>query len=451
VENIFKSKLENYTEQPPQAVWNKINEKRTPLYIWWNAFKLRGWKYAASILLLAVSGLSIYFANVSNNDIVSKKESNPVIINKKDNAFDAQQNSEAKSNTSFNDNVVTENSSINSNDAALASVENIKGTKIRNSKNTNGVNTKNDNGILNQNDNFGAIDDKQPARNIYERIAMNKLALKAFVYDNKFQFYPNLLPYNDLYAKVINIIEPVNENQSTLASNWYMSVTAGPMLAARTVSGDETLKSIRDNSEKSQIGWDVTAKIGKSLGTHWEIESGFQLMQRRESLNYKFDYTTIDQELKITDVKIYHPNLDPVFVQIVDTLYKTNNHVVNNNRTNTYTYLSIPLIARYNYYFPKNWSINAAAGLLTDVYKTNNALVMANDKETIAIDNIAKTSRFNQRVLLSAGLKFKANKHWSILAEPVAVFGVSNMMNSTYSLKQKEFGFMFNSGLRYNF
>jgi hypothetical protein len=70
VENTFKSKLENYSEQPPQAVWNKIQEKRTPVYIWWNAFKLRGWKYAASIILLMVSAVTVYFNNSNNKDQV---------------------------------------------------------------------------------------------------------------------------------------------------------------------------------------------------------------------------------------------------------------------------------------------------------------------------------------------------------------------------------------------
>jgi ABC-type antimicrobial peptide transport system permease subunit len=184
---------------------------------------------------------------------------------------------------------------------------------------------------------------------------------------------------------------------------------------------------------------------------HWELESGLQLMQRRENLNYNYDYTTLDQSLKITDVKIYHPNLDPKYVQVVDTVYQIRTQNVNRNQNNTYTYLSIPLIARYNFYFPKAWSVNAAAGLLTDVYQTNKGAVMANTRESVAINSIAKSTQFNQRILVSAGVKLKASEHWSILAEPVAIFGVNNMMTPGYSLKQKEFGLMFNTGLRYNF
>jgi len=444
VENTFKSKLENYSEQPPQAVWNKIQEKRTPIYIWWNAFKLRGWKYAASILLLMVSAVAVYFTNSTNKDQVQLNPKagatqNEIVLNN---------NNSVKNKESVND-IASKEDALNTSTYSEKELTNTRSNNISKTKigESSSVNRK---AISKPGASEIDNSNKTTQRNAFDRLYLTKLTINAFFNNKVYNFYPNLLPYTDLTTVVISIVEPDKENNKR-TSKWYAEMSAGPMLASRTLKGDASLKALRDNSEKAQLGWNINAKFGRTFGMHWELESGLQLMQRRENLNYNYDYTTLDQSLKITDVKIYHPNLDPKYVQVVDTVYQIRTQNVNRNQNNTYTYLSIPLIARYNFYFPKAWSVNAAAGLLTDVYQTNKGAVMANTRESVAINSIAKSTQFNQRILVSAGVKLKASEHWSILAEPVAIFGVNNMMTPGYSLKQKEFGLMFNTGLRYNF
>lgn len=445
MENIFKSKLENYSEQPPLAVWNKIREKRTPLYIWWNAFKLRGWKYAASILLLMVSAVAVYFSSSNDKAEIQYNQNkgatqNEIILDN-DNAVNNKEsvNNIASEEDVSNNSTVSENEfkNVHSNKTSEA----LKGAKT----NTKIVTTVKSKASENNKTNVPT------QRNSFDRLYLTKMAIRALFDDKAFKFYPNLLPYSDLTTSVINIIEPDKESNNNRTSKWYMEMSAGPMLASRTLKGDASLKELRDNSEKAQLGWNVNAKIGRSIGMHWEIESGLQLMQRRENLNYNYAYTTLDRTLNITEVKIYHPNLDPVYIKVVDTTYQLNNQSINKDQNNSYTYLSIPLIARYNYYFPKAWSVNGAVGLLTDVYQTNKGDIMINARESVAINSVSKSNHINQRLLMSAGIKYKANKHWSVLAEPVAVFGINNMMVPNYSLKQKEFGFMINTGLRYNF
>jgi hypothetical protein len=444
VENTFKSKLENYSEQPPQAVWNKIQEKRTPVYIWWNAFKLRGWKYAASIILLMVSAVTVYFNNSNNKDQVQLNPKagatqNEIVLNN---------NNSVKNKESVND-IAPKEDALNTSTYSEKELTNTKSNNISKTKigKSSSLNRK----AISKSGASEVENSNTPTqRNAFDRLYLTKLTINAFFNNKVYNFYPNLLPYADLTTLVISIVEPDKENNKR-TSKWYAEMSAGPMLASRTLKGDASLKDLRDNSERAQLGWNINTKFGRTFGMHWELESGLQLMQRRENLNYNYDYTTLDQSLKITDVKIYHPNLDPKYVQVVDTVYQIRTQNVNRNQNNTYTYLSIPLIARYNFYFPKAWSVNAAAGLLTDVYQTNKGAVMANTRESVAINSIAKSTQFNQRILVSAGVKLKASEHWSILAEPVAIFGVNNMMTPGYSLKQKEFGLMFNTGLRYNF
>lgn len=449
MENIFKSKLENYSEQPPQAVWNKIQEKRTPLYIWWNAFRLRGWKYAASILLILVSAVGLYVSNShqGNVELMNKNKGvanqNEIVLDKVTSNNDNLATSPIESNTA---NTVVEIPTENSKSIKTPINKNIaikvaKKVKISGEKFAETNTPKSEINSTNT--------EKQ--RNVFDRLFLNRITIASFLNSKAYQFYPNLLPYSELSTTVINIIEPNKDNTNERPSNWYAQMSVGPMLATRSIKGEGALKEIRDNSEKARMGWNVNAKIGRSIGMHWELESGLQWMQRRENLNYNFSYSTLETSFKITDVKIYHPNLEPVYVRVVDTVYTMRNQTVSKNQTNTYNYLSIPIIARYNFYFPKSWSVNAGVGLLTDFYRTNKGEVMANNKESVAIQTIAKSNNFNQRILLSAGVKLKANQHWSILAEPVAIFGVNNMMTSTYSLKQKEFGLMLNTGLRYNF
>jgi hypothetical protein len=444
VENTFKSKLENYSEQPPQAVWNKIQEKRTPVYIWWNAFKLRGWKYAASIILLMVSAVTVYFNNSNNKDQVQLNPKagatqNEIVLNN---------NNSVKNKESVND-IAPKEDALNTSTYSEKELTNTKSNNISKTKigKSSSLNRK----AISKSGASEVENSNTPTqRNAFDRLYLTKLTINAFFNNKVYNFYPNLLPYADLTTLVISIVEPDKENNKR-TSKWYAEMSAGPMLASRTLKGDASLKDLRDNSERAQLGWNINTKFGRTFDMHWELESGLQLMQRRENLNYNYDYTTLDQSLKITDVKIYHPNLDPKYVQVVDTVYQIRTQNVNRNQNNTYTYLSIPLIARYNFYFPKAWSVNAAAGLLTDVYQTNKGAVMANTRESVAINSIAKSTQFNQRILVSAGVKLKASEHWSILAEPVAIFGVNNMMTPGYSLKQKEFGLMFNTGLRYNF
>jgi len=450
VENIFKSKLENYSELPPQAVWNKIQEKRTPVYIWWNAFKLRGWKYAASVLLIMVAAVGLYVVNINTSNQQSANNKNGIAVQ---NEIAKHQAQLANKNSSQSVSQIESNANNDRDrDANASNLSQSEKAPIYNGKTKNGIakvkpteanlteiaSQKSDNKIAKT-----AIQ-----RILFDRLSLNKKAISSLFNLKASEFYLNLLPYSDLTTRVA-IIEP--DNQAKATSVWYGQLSVGPMLATRSLKGDGALKDLRDNSEKAKLGWNVNLKIGRSIGMHWEVESGLQFMQRREGLNYNYDYTTLDQSLKITDVKIYHPNLDPKYVQVVDTVYQIRAQNVNRNQNNTYTYLSIPLIARYNFYFPKAWSVNAAAGLLTDVYQTNKGEVMANTRESVAINSIAKSTQFNQRILLSAGVKLKANEHWSILAEPAAIFGLNNMMTPGYSLKQKEFGLMFNTGLRYNF
>ena len=444
MENIFKSKLENYSELPPQAVWNRIQHKRTPLYIWWNAFKLRGWKYAASVVLLMVSAITVYYTNYNKDKGQLLNQSNHSVQNEI-----AVGDNKSASNANAD---LSENKSNEGIKGAFKS-DDLNANKLNSKPNNNSLKHKNSNKRVKSTSN--QVENKtikeQTQKDAFDRLYISKIEMGVFVAAKTFEFYPDLLPYSFLSKSVIKIIEPERQNKSQGTSKWYAEMSAGPMMASRKLTGDAAIKALRDQSENARMGWNINAKFGRNIGMHWEIESGLQWMQRREALIYNYDYNTIEKRLISTDVKIYHPNLDPTTVRVVDTVYQMQSASFNRNHTNTYTALSIPLIARYNYYFPKALSVNAAIGLLTDVYSTNKGEILANAKESVAINSVTKSNQLNQRLLMSAGIKYKTSKHWSILAEPVAVFGIYNTMIPDYSIKQKEFGFMINTGLRYNF
>lgn len=466
MENIFKDKLSEYSEQPPAHVWDRIVETRSPRYIWWNHIRLNIAKYAA-LLVIATAALTAVFVYLPSKE--NKDDSKPVVQSGApvQNPFlRSEQN--GKSNTESSD--FNSSGKVQSEGTAPTSASSATNTpKNSGMKNGSGnpIVTKGSNrndhsgseivantGNVQQNpDPKGTASPETP--NGIEEISEEPEVIKEEPKERIVEESNQDLPEQDnKNPEVLVNDEPVKKGKSVQEisplNSWSVDALFGPYFGMAQLSGDDqTLMNIRRKSEHSAPGWMGMLRITKQIGDHFEVQSGIAVTSRQEKVDYQFTKSYQRMDVKETNVTVYHPILPPMIKKVSDTSYVNVQEQEQRNRVNQYTAVSVPLIFRYNYYL-KRASFFAAAGIMADVQTIRNAAILDASGEFVN-GNEVLANRFNSRVYLSAGFNYKAGQHWSILAEPIATFGLNNQAKSDYSLTQREKGYGIAAGLRYNF
>lgn len=466
MENIFKDKLSEYSEQPPAHVWDRIVETRSPRYIWWNHIRLNIAKYAA-LLVIAAAVLSAVFVYLPLKE--NKNDSKPVVQSGapvQNPTLRSEQN--GKPNTETSD----FNSSENNQSKGIAPTS---ASSFTNTPKKSGMKNGGGNPILNKgsdrNDQTGSkivanagkgeqnpdpkgIASPETPKEI-EEISEEPKVIKEEPKDRIVEESNHDLPaQDDKNPEVLVNDEPVKKGKSgqeiSPLNSWSVDALFGPYFGMAQLSGnDQTLMNIRRKSEHSTPGWMGMLRITKQIGNHFEIQSGVTVTSRAEKVDYQFTKSYQRMDVKETNVTVYHPILPPMIKKVSDTSYVNVQEHEQRNRVNHYTAVSVPLIFRYNYYL-KRVSFFAAAGIMADVQTIRNAAILDASGEFVN-GNEVLANRFNSRVYMSAGFNFKAGQHWSILAEPMATFGLNNQAKSNYSLTQREKGYGIAAGLRYHF
>lgn len=467
MENIFKNKLAEYSEQPPAHVWDRIAEKRSAKHIWWNHLRLNLARYAALVVL---SGAAVAF--VLYNLPLEDKHSNlkdqqveniPVIVQKE--IAKEDKNSIVKS-----ADVPTSNSEkINVSEKGLIKQGKPASNLPRNQK---PVNTNKTDRVVPQNNH--KVERQEPKEDpinpfpefVDQEVTEVPQVVKPIETPEEIIIVES--PKENINPKDPVAKEPVvkdskeenlelvpakkgnDVNELSPLKSWGIEMIYGPYWGMTQLQGeDNSLMKMRQESESMVAGWTGAIRLSKQLNLHWEVQSGVALTTRMEKIHQQVEKSYQKMELKETYVTVYHPVLPPMMRKVTDTSYVevTEKHL--RNRQNQYTTVSIPLIFKYNYYFNR-WSIFTSAGVLADLHTYRNAEIL-NESGDFVDGRQVFTNKLNSRLFLSTGVKWKAGTHWSILAEPMMTIGLNNQAKSDYTLIQREKGYGVTAGIRYDF
>lgn len=465
MENIFKDKLSEYSEQPPAHVWERIVEKRSKGHIWWNYFRLNGMKYAAIILLVTVAAYFLWprdSKNQSVNNISIQTENNLESNQPQVATVSPESNKNIIEDETGSDNVDVRNESSYKSGGNAITVNGYKNTFPK------GISKDKPEGITNP-DKFsgedgdnndidivkGTENNKQPELPVIETPEVSPV-----IPDNAEK--PEEVIAESTIEDPIKDVKVIQDQEETPGEkgkkindispmkSWAIEILYGPYWGATMLEGSNTpLLKVRNESESTAAGWMSSVRIGKQLGNHWEAVSGVSLISRKENINYEVQRNYLRMDVKETYVTVYHPVLPPATKMVSDTSYTP---VVQNEtriRQNQYTAVSIPLIFRYNYYF-KRLSVFGAAGVLADIHSYRNSEILNESGEFVPGSSVM-SNKVQGRIYGGAGIKYKAGHHWSLLAEPVVTIGLNNQASQDYSLKQREKGYGINAGIRYEF
>jgi len=467
VENIFKNKLAEYSEQPPAHVWDRIAEKRSAKHIWWNHLRLNLARYAA---LVVFSGAAVAF--VLNNLPLEEKHSNlknqqvensPAVVQKeiaKEDKTAITKSAELPASNSEKMNGTEKSLFTEGN-----STSNLPGNqKPVNSKRTDRTLPQNNDKVERQEPKVDPIQNTpefvdQDVTEVPQAVKPIEKPEEIIIVETPKE---NIDPKEPI-AQEPMVKDPKEENLELVPAkkgndvnelsplkSWGIEMIYGPYWGMTQLQGeDNTLLNMRKESESMVAGWTGAIRLSKQLNQHWEVQSGVALTTRMEQIHQQVVKSYQKMELKETFVTVYHPVLPPMMRKVTDTSYVevTEKHL--RNRQNQYTTVSIPLIFKYNYYFNR-WSIFTSAGVLADLYAYRNAEIL-NESGDFVNGSQVFANKLNSRLFLSTGVKWKAGTHWSILAEPMMTIGLNNQAKSDYTLIQREKGYGVTAGIRYDF
>lgn len=309
------------------------------------------------------------------------------------------------------------------------------------------------------------------------KIEANLLSLK-FLYPNFTEVLTNKRPTDTIIERKTEP-EPEdgfpeqNEERLPLATiptdsvhktHWLsLSVFASPMLTQTHLSGNSGSADylrLRNDSEFDVWSWSA----GTDIRVHWKdwfVQSGINYSRYKNNKNYDYSYSVYDSvnshfEYDTTWVWIYNPpNLGYPLMTGIDTIWVPvyQNIHVEEKGNNEWSYLEIPILIGHQFDFGK-FGLELASGVsMGFLMKSKGSLPRFPGSD--GMENFENISgEINQTMLnwvLQAGISFKINQHWSVIAQPYYKQNLQSVFQKNDAIDQRFRAYGLKCGLRVRF
>jgi len=423
-DQVFKEKLQNYEEMPPESVWENIQDsglgassKKSSQWRWWAA--------ASVLALLLSSSAYVYFnddlGTASQNNNLSSPSNSMVISDVNSKADNNEQT--VKENTNQQHNNFDENENSSDNQPLVATSEDI-----------DEVNQM----IFQEND---IIEDVNPLGNNDKEI---------------FEEHTTETP------QTINIINNQNINTNEFASRDIQAKEddTQPTIAGRDFfdddATDEALASRRkekywmlgvefspqwitipeNSNDIRSYGLDFSAKyyINKMF-----FETGIGVAFNQDNGDYKVEY--LDAIFKGAYEDVYDVTFDEVDGEIVPTyftstvnVYDTIEKVSVEEVKNTYIYLNIPLNVGYAFKLSERFNLYAKTGLNAGIKVYENIPEPTVSGENTTIKRLTplyhKRTDWNLQAQINVGIDYRITPKFLFGIEPSAHYYLKSLVEN---------------------
>jgi hypothetical protein len=470
IDELFARELGNIEIEPPQSVWQAIEEKldkKRRLGILYFRIGLA----AGFALLFSVSGA--YWYNHS-----SRKES--IVVAVKDNSKEIATPSAQKdqANTATSKTVVVSNNSVEP--VQTSSKYNITQTQIEADNQTTNqkeIETKNDVYVhadyhsQSVNDNVSATE--QYVEMTYLEPKSGLIAMNEPVREPLFDELMDTSSGNDLPtdAQLANVETKVKVNR------WSVEAQVAPQYSYRNITSSSELNADFNNNESGLVSYSNAIKINYQTSKRLTIQAGIAYSVIGQTLrniyiqqpanNVGQKYSTMSTSSRVnTSFGLINNNMDakPLYMDQPSSQQYTFFNTVGTEKISAYgsqnaaittqssadiiqrmKIIEIPVMARYYILAGKfNWHITS--GLSTNILIGNDALLRNNDQKE-KIGETANLKRLNYAGIVGTGFGYALKKNIILTLEPTFKYYLNSI--STTGIKVHPYSFGLYTGICY--
>jgi opacity protein-like surface antigen len=456
-DEFFRKKLENYSSQVPEDMWQRIKQKKD---------KERRIIILLVLLLLMAGGATSYFIfwgkkNPDKENIASSQkhtnrntDSSVTDQNKKDETIITQTDT-----TSFKE---ENKNSLSHNDIAIQSIHGLnKGyatPKNNNSELSNlQIKKNNDNNNEEVKNNLDAV--KHYQQNLLENPAdssannfLNQITIKPdadiSVKKNEGKISPlqkDSSLKEDQNAKVSIVIK----NDGPAIDKLFLEVYLSPDIPFnKTSSANTAYLQHKDSTSKMQLSYTVGLKLSALFGNHISGKIGFQYSQINEKFNYK-------NKNAIRTVPVVIQRSLPDATGAIRTVLDTSDLIQAGTQYkltyNHYRSIDIPLLIGYE---TSGDRFKAAfnTGIILNIKTSYSGDILDASLNPVDINsNNVYKSNTGVSLYFGLGLATRLNNSFQLFTEPYIRYRLNNMTGTYQSFRQKTNVGGLSFGLRYNF
>ncbi len=493
LDDLFKNKLESYSMDIPEGVWEKISQNRKPKVGLFARFK--GGLIIATLASVSAVAIGINLmlnpTHDSNNQVIALNQpsANSTINHNNTTPHsisDEQNNTSGNSKhqeiedlspagpggtpeknkgkigvgsddpkpSGENNNIPTEPS----NKSKSTDLETPK-SKADGSLNNNPI-SGNDNLEKDQNNNLEKNTDTPPVANSGNEISPEKTdenenteKSEAILADNNSDANEAKVDAADAAAA------PLKTEHKKEASKFSVELAASYDWVSRNIQGQNgfnpnNYRSFRNNADLYNGSFSLALRVNREINKVFTLSSGIQLSQ----INERTSGSISEQVQQINERKVNGFIVDPFGNQIpvtytfYDTVNVTKTRYVNSS--NRMTFIDVPIFVRYNFFMSNKLSLSVNPGLLVNLgFRQKGSFLNPNDLETHNLNNTNNPYRPSAGVTasLGLGLHYKINNQLGLIVEPTYRLGLESVTSSNFAISQQFRTLSTFVGLRYNF
>lgn len=497
VDELFHKKLYNYSMSSPDSVWEKIDKKRTPIFITWNYLKVH-YKTSLSVFLVLVLSSSFFIFKdrfIPDNEVLITQKDISSNINEKNNPNHLRKINYAAPHTDTENNagIISENKIVKTNkgqktissptiNTTVAKSSVIKTNRFERNPVTLSSETKIDptNKTNNQVKTLESKNNDSENRSENEVIHSNepsnnqKDENKNTSFVSKDKYIPNdnssnilndlddekslnKSPLDSPGQLIIDEIKtvkidtgnldtiigidrpPIKEKQKRLSIDVFVSLNP---YVSKTLEEKSNLKDdyndykeARMNSENMKFSSGGGIRVSYEVFDNIYIRSGIIYSQINEELKFESHdkITTINSR----DAKIVDPFNSSREITVYDTTISPNDVFITSD--NVYTFIDFPLILGYSI-ASKKFDISFNLGVTYNIiFKHEGQILSTVDNEAINISESSNDNPFKNSsglgLIIGLGFNYNLSDKIQVIIEPTyKKYG--SITNSSYPLDQ---------------
>lgn len=478
IDELFRSKLGDYSLDAPDHVWKNIEAKRTPLHRAINYFKRRKAVVAGAFLLIAGIGAAAYIGLTTNADTLQT-----VAITSQAPATTPM----AAPQTNTNDFAVAQHTTqtVANNTTSASNGGSVYTTHTR-------TRTANNSRTNNGGNNGGTDATSQPATpatnptqpitptdNNTETIVTTSTntipadnSTPALTNEEKEIVVADAQPASEPIATITDdtegtetadaaekankhAIEPQKQRCNRLTADLYTGIGfADRSLNANGVNAGyfAAKKQAESYTPSFTVGARFNLDLNKSKTL--KLRVGLQYTRIGEKLNYNAEQTYTRTQVYIGDI------IDPVTGQVIghtDPEYRqvTETRRVAVSANNSYTFIDVPVQLEYNFFKTEKYSLFATGGASANLRFSQRGSQLNTDlsgTHEIRTNNPYKpTTGLSLLAGIGGEYKFSPLCKFSLIAEGTYSHGLNNVMQNNAGMRQNFRTFNASVGLRYRF
>ncbi len=493
IDDLFREGLENQQFEAPAHVWERIDQKRTPLYKLANNFRQNYRFYLSMVAGLAVlSSFALWLISDNQSSTqLAQADNGMAVISEDVSTTNPKTSAEASTiqmpeiSSSFESNVQVNDHEASSQNPAIdqtpaetvnpaiqtPSPQEIVGSTPTKQENSSPITAETETPTAPEatlpmlpeadpnTDNSGSEPTKDPVKAQSSSSEQTSSSISIIPEDANQPAEASTNMESDAGAEDDGTSQENTLAPPKIASPWSIEVMGSYDFATRQIlNAGDFYRNTRDNAEQVGLAYTFQARVGYRLkNTPITFKSGLSFSRINETMKFQDPYTVQEINERQQTGWIVDPINGPkqITYTVRDTQDVTKyNEVISNNR---YSFLDIPLMVQYDFAKfgrDKRFSLGATAGALLNVrFDQRGQTLHSNSIDILDLEtgeNPFKT-RANVDFMVNLSGAYSINSNFDILLEPTVRFGTGSLMKSSFGIGQRYNTYSIYTGIRYKF